>query len=264
VKGTRGAAALESVLRGSGAPTRAKVAEALATHPEALERLRTLASDPDAAVRANALWSLGHVGTSSDVTALALAVGDRDVTAAANAVGALVHLAARHDADIGAALCEGLADDRSYVVVNSLIGLSRLGADCEGEPTPAWLLRHHPEEEVRLAAADLVRHRPRTDGAGRGPLSRCAERDISGRVASACAEADRSPAAAGAEPSREAWVSVLVHRSGERQPAPRLPFSLRLPSGLIRSGSADRSGRVSEAHVEPGELRLVRPAPFVR
>jgi len=69
--GALGSGALGRLLtRGVDPPTRAKVAEALAGHPEAVDALRGLVRDPDAQVRANALWALGAVGTVREVAGM--------------------------------------------------------------------------------------------------------------------------------------------------------------------------------------------------
>jgi HEAT repeat protein len=261
VAGSAGSAPLVRLVPLCASATRAKVAEVLATHPEARQTLIGLAHDTDASVRANAVWSLGHVADPSDRELLVAGLDDPDVAVASNSVGALALLALSRKLDIQEVLCTALGDARSYVVANALSGLTLLGERCTPRVDPSWLLHHHHSDEVRLAAARLLKRRPewRTPGDSR-PLMRCAARDLSGRVAAECSSqaVDKPTTPAPATP----WVSVLVHRLGETEPEPRAAFSLVRADGLIRSGMADRLGGVSESNVPAGDIRLTLPAPF--
>ena len=104
-------------------------------------------------------------------------------------MAALASIAAREGADVGATLCAGLDDERAMVLANAMAGLRRLGVSCPKPEAATWWLEHHPSEEVRLEAARLLRDRwtelePLA-------LSRCAAKDVSGRVATECAAALR-------------------------------------------------------------------------
>jgi hypothetical protein len=144
------------------------------------------------------------------------------------------------------------------VVANALSGLRRLALDCTRQDTAAWLLEHHPSEEVRLAAARLLRDRWTT--LAPGALARCAAKDVSGLVAVECS----------APPAGEAawtWpivadVGVLVVSTGQSEPTARAPFALVRADGFIRSGTSDRRGAVWEAWAPRGPLRLTLPAVF--
>lgn len=255
----RGTALLEGLSPALGKLGRAKVAEAFAGHPGSRAALLTLLADPDPGVRANAAWSLGHVGAASDLEALAALRQDADVAVAANAVAALGRVAVRHGADAGPQLCAALDDPRSYVLVNVLAGLAASGAACDKQAAVLWLLEHHPSEEVRLAAARLIGQRWASEA--RASLARCAAKDVSGEVAARCAAAPTTPSGAtdGADVHH---VGVLVVPVGDAAPAPRTPFSIVRADGFVRSGTSDRRGSVWLASAPRGPLRLTLPAVF--
>ena len=228
----------------------------MASHPGARAALLNLLGDADPGVRANAAWSLGHVGVAADLAVLAPLREDAEVNVAANAVAAVGRIAARHAADAGAPLCGALEDSRSIVLVNALAGLDASGSTCAAAPRVAWLLEHHPSDEVRLAAAQLLGRR--WAAAVPGALARCAAKDVSGMVATRCAEPP-PPVESGRDVSD---VGVLVVPIGQDAPAPRAPFSLVRADGFIRSGTSDRRGSVWEASAPKGRLRLTLPAVF--
>ncbi len=262
VPGSRGTQALLGLIPAFGRATRAKVAEALARHPEARAQLRRLLEDTDPAVRANAAWSLAAVGDADDVAPLFALIEDRDLAVAANAVAGVALLGRRLERDVAPELCHALDDSRSYVQANALTGLRLTDAACPQPETPAWLLEHHPAEEVRLAAARLLRDRPRWAEGAPEPLARCAAKDVSGRVASACSSLQDTAGEDVAADTRTVAVTVLVVPVGSLAPASRVPFGLVRADGFIRSGLSDRRGAVSEASAPRGPLRLTLPAAF--
>lgn len=242
---------LEHVIQG-----RAKVAEALAAHAAGRGALLRLLGDPDRRVRANAAWSLGGVGTERDLERLAALLREPDHAVAANAAAAIGRIAAREGAVAAPALCALLEDGRAYVLTNALAALRSTGLRCADAAAVDWQLEHHSSEEVRAAAARLIRDRGGPDGAR--ALSRCAAKDVSGSVAIECAAAKVSP-----EPGNEARdVAVLVVATGQAEPAPSQPYALVRADGLIRCGTSDRRGGVWEARAPVGVLRLALPAPF--
>src|SRR5690606_25133414 len=149
-----------------------------------------LLADKDPDVRANAAWSLGAVGSKAALAQLSALRTDADLPVAANSVAALARIAARDGADVGPALCAALDDGRSMVLVNALSGLRRLGVVCPEPQAATWWLEHHPSDEVRLAAARLIRDR--WTELAPAALRQCASKDVAGRVAAECL----SPAAA--------------------------------------------------------------------
>jgi hypothetical protein len=261
VPGARGTQALLQLIPAFGKATRAKVAEALAKHPEASAGLRPLAEDADAAVRANAAWSLGAVGDAEDVASLFALLDDRDVAVAANAVASVALLGRRLERDVAPQLCDALDDSRSYVQANALTGLRLTDTACPSLEAPTWLLEHHPAEEVRLAAARLLRDRPRWAEGTPDPLARCAAKDVSGRVAAACSSLQQ-PAEEAVSQTRTVAVAVLIVPLGSVSPASRVPFGLVRADGFIRSGLSDRRGAVFEAAAPHGAVRLTLPAAF--
>lgn len=258
VPAARGTRALERLLPMLGKLGRAKLAEALGAHPDAAALLAGLLADADPGVRANASWSLGAVGSARDVPKLSALRDDPDVAVAANAVAAVALLAARESIDVSQPLCDALDDARSMVIANALAGLRRLGLACPKQDRAAWLLEHHPSEEVRLAAARLIRDR--WSASAPGALARCAAKDVSGLVAVEC-KAPPIGEAAWTWPV-VADVGVLVVLTGQSEPTARAPFALVRADGFIRSGTSDRRGAVWEAWAPRGALRLTLPAVF--
>jgi HEAT repeat protein len=258
VPGVRGTQALERLLPLLGKMGRAKLAEALGAHADATAALLRLLADGDAAVRANAVWSLGSVGNADDVARLAALREDPDIAVAANAVAAVAAVASRERVDAADVLCAALDDPRSIVLANALSGLRRLGSPCPRPEAAAWLLEHHSSDEVRLAAARLIRDR----WAASAPraLARCTSKDVSGRVALECS-APPVPEAELSWPS-VSDVGILVVPTGESSPTARAPFALVRADGSIRSGTSDRRGSVWEASAPRGPLRLTLPAVF--
>lgn len=255
----RGTLALARRLPLLGKSTRAKLAEAMGAHVEARPAVLHLLRDSSAAVRANAVWSLGTTGTAADLDAVWAAVADRDVAVAANAIAALASIGARHGADVATSLCTALTDARSYVQANALSGLLQVGGVCTDGAAPEWLLEYHPSEEVRAAAARLLRESAAFRESASAALQRCAARDVSGTVAAECLAGARHFSGKN-QPTRE--VQILVVPPGAVAPAAGAPYGLARSDGMIRSGIADRRGAVWEPAAPDGPLRLTVPAVF--
>jgi HEAT repeat protein len=258
VPGTRGTQALGRLLPLVGKFGRAKLAEALGAHTDAGPALIGLLADGDPGVRANAAWSLGGVGTAQDIPRLSSLRDDPDIAVAANSIAAVAAIAARERVDAADVLCAALDDTRSMVLANALAGLRRLALACPKPELAAWLLEHHPSDEVRRAAARLIRDR----WAASVPqaLARCAAKDVSGLVALECTALPADDAALSWHSVQD--VGVLVVPTGETTPTARAPFALVRADGFIRSGTSDRRGAVWEAAAPRGPLRLTLPAVF--
>jgi cellulose synthase operon protein C len=258
VPGARGTLALQRLLPLLGRLGRAKLAEGLGAHPDAGGALARLLEDADAGVRANAVWALGAVGSAPDIARLSTLREDANVAVAANSIAAVASIAAREGVDVTQVLCGALADERSMVLANALAGLRRVGVACPKSEVAAWLLEHHPSDEVRLAAARLIRDR----WAASAPqaLAHCAAKDVSGLVALECTAPAMSEAALSWQ--NVADVGVLVVPTGEAVPRARAPFALVRADGFIRSGTSDRRGAVWEPSAPRGPLRLTLPAVF--
>ena len=271
IPGARAGASLSELVQKSQDPAdRRKIAEALRGHPEQGAALTALLADSDPAVRAEATWSSGFLpageSASSAFAQTLRLLGDVDQGVASNAGFAVAELgktlsvkdaAAKANAKI--ALCKALADFRSYVRANALVGLATLGVRCETGHTERGLLAQDPSETVRQSAARLLRTRPaplRSPEDARA-LSRCLADDKSGMVANAC----RAPAE---EAGPSAPVLVFVVPDGMASPMPHAPYSLQRTDGFIRSGIADRRGGVFELAAPRGELRLIVPGPLAR
>ena len=237
---------------------RAKVAESLAGHPDAIQQLWRLAGDVDGAVRANAVWALGRIARTADAGRLASMLADRDVAAAGNAAAALARLASRTSADVAQPLCGVLADSRSYVRANALLGLAVAGLRCPQAEAREVLFRD-PSAIVRRAAARLLQSVPSGDpDADAAALARCSEEEPDGSVALSCSIVPE-PVAQETEP-----VLVYVVPMGESAPVPRAPFALVRADGLMRLGITDRRGTLFERYAPRGQVSLEVPAPLAQ
>lgn len=247
--------ALAAIAAG-GVDDRRKAAEALGGHPEAASTLAKLLADPDAGVRANAVWSLGGLAKKDSVAALVPLLKDPDVAVAGNAAAALGRIAARDDAakEVTAALCGATSDTRSYVRANALGALSLAGAACDTRVADELLVRD-ASETVRLAAADHLARAAasgKDDGAAKRALARCSSEERNATVAARCARP--LPAATGKDD-----LVVYIVPDMRSSPAARAPFALVRPDGLLRLGVADRRGEVFEREMPRGTVRLGVP-----
>lgn len=257
VPGRAGSARLAALVpAGASVADRAKIAEALAAHAEAVPLLRTLAKDADGSVRANAIWSLGQVGAAAERPVLVAALQDPDVAVAGNAAAALGRLSL-HGVPVAADLCRAVEDSRTYVRANALSALRVAGKSCGSGARARELLERDRSEIVRSAAAALIAAVPSADpAADRAALARCAADDPSGAVASACTASPPAPVKS-TDP-----VAVFVVPLGEASPVSRAPFALVLADGMMRLGLADRRGEVFEANAPSGLVSLAVPAPL--
>lgn len=246
-----GLALLRATAASAEPADRAKVAEALAPIPDGRPVLRALARDPDPAVRANALWSLGTTGSGDELELVAQAFADSDLATAANAVTAFARIAARSRRDVRQTLCRALEDRRAAVRASALAGLRYAGSRCAKAPARGLLARDR-SALVRSAAALLIRdvHSGPED---RRALARCVADESDGAVAKACEASPELPARG----ARQALVYVIP--AGRDAPVARAPFALVRPDGLIRHGVSDRRGAVLEIDLPPGSLSLGVP-----
>jgi HEAT repeat protein len=239
---------------GTDAPTRAKIAEALGRHPEALASVTGLARDPEPSVRANALWALSTIGGNGEAELATAALADPDPAVAGDAAAALGGLLVR-GAPVRGALCASLVSGRTYVRVNALVGLAAGRVRCD-DGVERTLLQDE-SELVRAAAARLLATAPAD--VDRLLLSRCAAEDPSANVAMACAAPTRPEKRRAPVP-----VSVFVVPAGAAVPMPAAPYALVRADGYVRLGFADRRGSVYEQSAPDGPLALALPAPVVR
>jgi HEAT repeat protein len=251
---------------------RRKAAEGLAGHAERLTELRKLFADPDAAVRANAVWATGVIaargaaaGITESLASTLRLVSDTEGDVAANAAAAAALLGRRvaenkdtsSQKEVARVLCNALGDFRPYVRTNAVAGLMLLGVRCDEGARERDLLAHDGSDIVRRAAARLLMV-GRKDASGamvqgdRHALMRCVADDKSGRVAAACTQVYEVPAGASS-------VVVFVVPDGKSVPAPIAPFALVRADGLVRSGLADRRGAVFEIAAPSGEVSLAVP-----
>jgi HEAT repeat protein len=215
---------------------------------------RTLLSDLDASVRAQAAWSLGSVGDASDLAhleALALAA---DIDAATNATAAIGRIAARTQRpDLAAPLCTLVSDPRVFVRTNALAGLARTGA-CSDDTPVRKALETDRAEDVRAAAARALGRHP-SDASAKA-LERCARTDPSSAVAAQC----RAVAAGAAVPLRTHAALVYVVPDGSDVPRPDGYYAMAFADGTLRAGTTDRRGAVFEPLAPEGDVALRRPS----
>jgi len=210
-------------------------------------------------VRANALWSLGRVGSLAERELAVAALRDPDVGVAGNAAVALGRIAARaaKAGEAQGALCGALSDARSYVRVDALHALRLLRQPCPGN-TIAHLALGDRSWRVRLGAADLLgelaqRADPSAAATMRRVLERCAAEDRDALVAAHC-RAPRKPVEGHDD------VVVFVVPNGRTAPEARAVFALELSDGALRLGVSDRRGAIFELAAPRGSLRLAEPA----
>ncbi|MCL2448416.1 MAG: HEAT repeat domain-containing protein [Polyangiaceae bacterium] len=228
----------------------------------ALGLVRTLLADPDERVRRQAAWSLGALGTSDDVPALAAAARGDDADTASNATAALGRILARAQAPGATSreLCPLLSSPQVLVRANALAGLSLGDARCDGGTAERRALSSDPAETVRAAAARAValsaEHRAGAPAAGSDEdtraLETCARADASSVVARRCAETPSRPA-------RVHATLVYVVPVGADTPRPGAAYAMLLADGLVHAGTADRRGAVFDPVAPEGQLRLIPP-----
>lgn len=230
---------------------RRKLAELASAWPE-LTALARLARDPDARVRANAVWSLGFAEGSalaSARTTLEKALADADVAVVGNAASALGRLARSEPARATAALCGLLRDARATVREQALRGLALSRAGCS-DGAPLRLLQGDPRARVRRAAAEvLLRAAPEANE--RRALLRCQERDPDAVVADTCAGKARPDVS-----DAEAVTLRITPREGG-EPVPAAPFAVLWADGSVRLGAADRRGALHEPRAPRGAIELL-------
>lgn len=234
------------------AADRSKLAEVFAAHPEERARLVGWLRDASVAVRANAAWSLGQVGSEAERPALEAALRDPDGRVAGNALQSLARLARRSRTKLAALACARLADPRALQRALALRSLRYTGERCEKGEELAALARDR-SELVRVAAAALLRDVPRSSADGLA-LSRARDRDASGAVAAECEALPQLP------PQGTDATQVQVIPSGEDLPRAGEPFALLWADGLVRLGFSDRRGQVFEVSAPRGPLSLLEPS----
>lgn len=279
-----GATAAISVFAHSLDPDdRRKVAEAMAGRADGYPTLELLAQDADASVRANAMWSLGFLEDEVALAKVRAGLSDKDVAVAGNSAISLARLAVRfHRGTESSTLCAALEDRRSYVVLESLVGLRLLLDDALTSASVAvgscpsgvirQLLGNARTPHVRAAAAVLLQDlgrfelpavKPAREAAlearrlDRLALQGCLVDERNSKVARACGSS------VGPLPTLQGKneLTVYVAADGLSEPTPRTPFALLLPDGSLRLGNADRRGAVFERAVADGMVELAVPAP---
>jgi hypothetical protein len=240
---------------------RRTIATAIGARSDAAPTARALLADSDASVRAQAAWSLGSLGSSSDVAALDAVARAAPIDAAVNAAVAIARIAARAKSPETASrsLCPLIADVRPYVRANALAGLALAGARCGDGAQERKALLEDSSDSVRAAAALAVARAPNKDEKSddRKALERCAAEDKSGAVAHRCVAPPPLP-------SRTHAALVYVIAEGTQLPHPGSAFAIELADGAIHAGTTDRRGAVFDPAAPEGELALRRPSALAR
>jgi hypothetical protein len=229
--------------------------------------------DPDAAVRAQAAWSLGSLGDATDISRLEAIVRGEAVAGAippprglagleaqCDAVAAIGRIAARARAADSAAqaLCPLVGHTPSLPAclrANALAGLALAGARCADGTAERSHLAEDPTEDVRAAAALLLSRAPGAYDVR--ALDRCARSDPSSIVAARC-RAHPSPA------SRTHPTLVYVVADGAAVPRPVAPYAILMADGTLHLGTTDRRGALFDPTATEGELTLRKPSSLSR
>ena len=250
------AAPLARIAKSEFAEDRRAVATLLPARPraEAAPLATTLVGDGDASVRAQAAWSLGTLGGTSDAPALLKLAQGGDMDSSIDATAALGRIAARAHAKALASqwLCPLLDHAHPYVRANALVGLALADARCKDAAKVRRVLQTDPNDIVRAAAARALR----TTGAEPDDvraLEGCAVTDRSGSVARVCRQAP-SPT------TTTAPLLVYVVADDAALPTAKSAYAIVLPDGLVHVGTTDRRGAVFDPVTPVGEVSLERPS----
>jgi len=257
-------AALASAAKTADIDDRRTVASALAAHPgspEAIALARTLMSDPDVTVRAEATFSLGSIGDPSLIPVLVGLTRSSDADVATNAAAAISRIAGRAsptpERSVVDGICPMLGSGRPTVRANALAGLALVKRRCGDGTLERKLLTDDPSDLVRGSAARAVVAAPL--GEDRTALDRCSAADRSAEVALLCRP--RGTAADATSPRRPHAVTVFVVGDSTSVTArPRVPFLLEYEDGIVHAGVADRRGATFDPAAPAGNVVLRRPS----
>jgi len=242
---------------------RRKAAEVLVLLPSFHDELLRLARDPDASVRANAVWSLGRSAQPADTALLVRLTADASSGVAANALQSLGFLAQRAPVvrrTAAQVLCATLLHPVAHQRTAALAGLRLMAARClaSSSGTPRGqleqqLLTLDSSVEVRHMALLLLLAVPVVSDAR--ALVRCAYEESFLPLAEACARRRVPLSSLPTEP-----VSVVVTDRETEQARPEVPYALRRADGLLRHGVSDRRGTLFEPFAPTGAVALAPPA----
>lgn len=249
--------------KGASVDDRRMAATMLARHrgrTGTLPSLAALAQDPAGDVRAQAAFALGTAGGSAEVPLLHALVAQDDTDVTIDALAALGRIAAREKKkDVASSeLCPFVTDSRVYVRVNALAGLALAGARCEDGSKERHALED-PSDSVRGAAARAVANSPSEED--RRALTRCRDEERVSEIAERCESLLTTPFVPKGGASS---VTVYVVADRETPPKPLSPYALLLPDGLVRVGTSDRRGAVTDPAAPDGVLSLLPPSAIAR
>jgi HEAT repeat protein len=239
----------------------ASLASHAAREKPAYDALMHALTDSDPSVRAEAAWALGTAGNPDALEPLAKLALSPDGDVAANAVASLGRLLGKAKrADRAAALlCPRVADGRTYVRANALVGLDEAQVVCADAGRARKVLLEDPSDDARIAAVGLVKRGTSPDD--HAALERCATQDRTGAVAAKCRDAlkPQAPVAGASVPGKSSAVTVYVALDGSTAPRPLASYALRYATGYVRTGVADRRGAITDPYAPSGWLELRKP-----
>ncbi len=267
--------ALTSTARNPDVDDRRSVASVLAAHvgsPQAIALLRSLTSDSDASVRAEATFALGSVGDLSLVPVLAGLARGGDTDVAINAAGAIGRIARRTAAPAAVpgaptppspivdAVCPMLSDGRATVRANALAALAAVKRRCSDGHVERKLLAEDASDLVRANAARALTSAPTAED--RPVLDRCSAADRSAEVARLCRPRPTNAGTPSGSGRTQAVTVFVVGENGTAAAKPRAPFLLEYEDGILRAGVADRRGATFDPAAPAGDVVLRRtPSP---
>lgn len=218
---------------------------------------RGLLEDADPSVCAEAAWSLGSIGDTSDIARLEIVARGSDTDPAIDATAAIGRIAARARSPEPAtrALCARVSDGRSYVRANALAGLALTGARCGDGSIERAVLAGDPNEDARAAAALAISRKP--DDNDKRALDRCAHGDPSGSVSARCRARPYAP-------TRSHATLVYVVAEGVTTPRAHSAYAMLVPDGMVHAGMTDRRGATFDPVVPEGEVALRPPSAVAR
>ncbi len=245
---------LLEVTRSEDVEDRRSIASFLGSRgPSATAMVSQLTRDPDPGVRANAVWTLGLLGGSAEISIAANLTADPNANVKGNAVAALARLLARNEpsAVAAAALCPLLASSQSRARANALVGLAEARTRCGDGARERSLLTTDASDFVRRRAALLLTRVPL--GGDHDAFELCKRGDVSSDVAMACAV--RFPQAPTYSSRGSAFF--IFDETGS-SPKRETPYVIDYLDSYIRGGFADRRGVVFDPHPVAGEAQLRR------
>jgi HEAT repeat protein len=258
--------ALTNVAKSTDVDDRRAAASALTAHvgsAPAIALARTLTTDSDPTVRADATFALGSIGDVGLIPVLVGLARSGDADVATNAAGAIARIGRTTNppsaaaSPVASAVCGMLGDGRATVRANALAALALVKRRCADGRAERKLLADDPNDLVRASAARALAAAPLPDD--QATLDRCSTADRSAEIARIC-----RPRVKRAETTQRTHPVTIfvVGENGTKAARPRAPFLLEYADGVLRAGFADRRGAAFDPAAPDGDVVLRRlPTP---